>query len=52
VIGGIFQMSDNDNYNHVPGLWKIPILGHLFRNSQISNEHDELLIFVTPRILH
>jgi type IV pilus assembly protein PilQ len=52
VIGGIFQMNDQDNYNHVPGLWKIPILGNLFRNSQISDKHDELLIFVTPRIVH
>lgn len=52
VIGGIFQMNDQDNYNYVPGLWKIPILGALFKNKTVSDQHDELLIFITPRIIH
>jgi type IV pilus assembly protein PilQ len=52
VIGGIFQMNDNDAYNYVPGLWKIPILGNLFKNRTRSDKHDELLIFITPRIIH
>jgi type IV pilus assembly protein PilQ len=52
VIGGIFQMSDNDSYNNVPGLWKIPIIGNLFRNTQKLDQHDELIIFITPRIIH
>lgn len=52
VIGGIFQMNDQDSYNFVPGLWKIPILGSLFKNSTRTDEHDELLIFITPRIIH
>lgn len=52
VIGGIFQMNDQDNYNFVPGLWKIPILGALFKNTTRSDQHDELLIFITPRIIH
>jgi type IV pilus assembly protein PilQ len=52
VIGGIFQMNDQDNYNFVPGLWKIPIIGALFKNSVRSDQHDELLIFITPRIVH
>jgi type IV pilus assembly protein PilQ len=52
VIGGIFQMNDNDSYNYVPGLGKIPILGNLFRTKQKLENHDELLIFITPRIIH
>ena len=52
VIGGIFQMNDNDSYNYVPGLGNIPIIGNLFRTKQRLENHDELLIFITPRIIH
>lgn len=51
VIGGIFQINDQDQNNMIPGLWKIPILGNLFRNTTRTEKHDELLIFITPRIL-
>jgi type IV pilus assembly protein PilQ len=51
VIGGIFQLNDQDQNNMIPGLWKIPILGSLFRNKSRTEKHDELLIFLTPRIL-
>ncbi len=51
VIGGIFQINDQDQNNMIPGLWKIPILGNLFRNKTRTEKHDELLIFITPRIL-
>lgn len=51
VIGGIFQINDQDQNNMIPGLWKIPILGNLFRNKTRTETHDELLIFITPRIL-
>ena len=51
VIGGIFQINDQDQYNMIPGLWKIPVLGNLFKNKTRTEKHDELLIFITPRIL-
>jgi len=51
VIGGIFQINDQDQNNMIPGLWKIPVLGNLFRNTTRTEKHDELLIFITPRIL-
>jgi len=51
VIGGIFQINDQDQNNMIPGIWKIPILGNLFRNKTRTEKHDELLIFITPRIL-
>ncbi len=51
VIGGIFQINDQDQNNMIPGLWKIPVLGNLFRNKTRTEKHDELLIFITPRIL-
>jgi len=51
VIGGIYQISDQESEDRVPGLHKIPILGWMFKNSGQSLEHDELLIFITPRIV-
>ncbi|NOZ78210.1 MAG: type IV pilus secretin PilQ [Acidobacteria bacterium] len=51
VIAGIYQINDQVNENRVPGLSKIPILGALFRNRKVFNRHDELLIFITPRIV-
>jgi len=51
VIGGIYEITDDDNSNRVPGLWKIPFLGNLFKNSAKDKKHDELLIFITPRVV-
>jgi type IV pilus secretin PilQ/predicted competence protein len=51
VIGGIYKFTDQDQRSGVPGLSKIPIIGALFRNTDVSIEHDELLIFITPRII-
>jgi type IV pilus secretin PilQ/predicted competence protein len=51
VIGGIYQASDNRGQDRMPVLSDIPIIGHLFRNNRISSTHDELLIFITPRIV-
>lgn len=51
VIGGIYQLSDNESQDRIPGLHRLPILGNLFKNKGISNRHDELLIFITPRIV-
>ena len=51
VLGGIYEVTKSDTINKVPGLGDIPGLGFLFRNTQHINDKDELLIFVTPRIL-
>lgn len=51
VIGGIYQVTTNDNEGRVPGLANVPLLGYLFRNKARSNENDELLIFITPRVM-
>jgi len=51
VIAGIYQINDQEQKSRVPGLHKIPILGHLFKNKEIFKRHDELLIFITPRIV-
>ena len=51
VIAGIYQINDQDNEDRVPGLHKIPIFGALFKNKGTFKRHDELLIFITPRIV-
>jgi type IV pilus assembly protein PilQ len=51
VIGGIFKATDQNQRAGIPGLDRIPLLGALFRNKSTTSEHDELLIFITPRII-
>jgi len=51
VLGGLFKKSKNTNHGAVPWLSKIPVLGLLFKNKIDTNNEEELLIFITPRIL-
>lgn len=51
VIGGIYEVETNEAEDRVPGLANIPLLGHLFRNKSRQESNDELLIFITPRVL-
>jgi type IV pilus secretin PilQ/predicted competence protein len=51
VLGGIYVISDSNRQSRVPYLHKIPILGAMFRNDEISDSRKELLIFVTPTII-
>jgi type IV pilus assembly protein PilQ len=52
VIGGIVQSTETVAHDNVPGISKIPLLGWLFRHDQNDSTNQELLIFITPRILH
>ncbi len=51
VLGGILDTTQTDNQTKVPLLGDIPILGNLFKTTTKVNNKDELLIFVTPKIL-
>ena len=51
VIGGMYKVTTNDSESGVPGLMRIPILGWLFKSNSVSTTTNELLIFITPRIL-
>ena len=51
VIGGIVIRDTEWNESRVPFLWRVPILGWLFKNRQISDEKSELLIFLSPSIV-
>jgi len=52
VLGGIMETERRDNETKVPLLGDIPVLGHLFKQKSNINNKRELLVFVTPRILH
>jgi len=51
VLGGILETTRSDTENKVPYLGDIPVLGYLFKSSIKTNKKNELLIFVTPKIL-
>ena len=51
VLGGILETERRDTVNKVPYLGNIPGLGVLFRSKSRTDNKDELLIFVTPKIL-
>jgi type IV pilus secretin PilQ/predicted competence protein len=51
VIGGIYRTEDSYTQERVPLLWKIPVLGNLFKSMARTKTNRELLIFLTPRII-
>jgi type IV pilus assembly protein PilQ len=51
VLGGILETERRDTVKKVPLLGDIPIFGYLFKSTTRTNNKDELLIFVTPKIL-
>jgi type IV pilus assembly protein PilQ len=51
VLGGIYKQDKNRAVNRVPFLGELPVVGPLFRDKQIIEKKDELLIFITPRII-
>jgi type IV pilus assembly protein PilQ len=51
VVGGIYQSNEQTSQSSTPFLGKIPILGYLFRNRFTTSTNNELLLFITPRIV-
>lgn len=51
VLGGILETDRRETEKKVPYLGDIPVLGHLFKSTIKTNKKNELLIFVTPKIL-
>ena len=51
VIGGILQTTQTDTVDKTPGVANIPLLGWLFKRTDNRSESQELLIFITPRII-
>ena len=51
VIGGIYNSLESTSEDRTPSLHRIPLLGWLFKNNADRETQDELLIFITPKIL-
>jgi type IV pilus assembly protein PilQ len=52
VLGGILETTQREDDTKVPYLGDIPVLGHLFKNTSHQDNKDELMIFITPKIVH
>ena len=51
VLGGIYVSSESTTQDRTPGLSRIPLLGWLFKRDAVVDSSEELLIFITPRIM-
>ena len=51
VVGGIYQSSETTTQNQTPFLSQIPVLGYLFKSKAVDSRNNELLLFITPRIV-
>jgi len=51
VIGGIIVTQQQTNITEVPIVGSLPLIGYLFRRTNVSVQSQELLFFITPRII-
>ncbi|MDZ7826424.1 MAG: hypothetical protein U5R48_10845 [Gammaproteobacteria bacterium] len=51
VLGGIFTTSSSDTIDKTPLFGDLPLVGNLFKRRLQSDDKQELLIFITPRIV-
>ncbi len=51
VLGGIFNTSTTQSVTKTPFLGDLPYVGRLFRRTTNDSKKDELLIFITPRLI-
>jgi type IV pilus assembly protein PilQ len=51
VIGGILKDTQQESESGIPYLKNIPVLGWLFKNIRLQKDFEELMVFITPRIV-
>ena len=51
VIGGVIQTTNSITVQQVPLLGSIPWLGNLFKRQAVDSSNQELIFFITPRIV-
>jgi len=51
VIGGVIQTVNSVNVSQTPLLGSIPILGNLFKRTHVTTNTQELIFFITPRVI-
>ena len=51
VIGGIFELTENDSETKVPFLGDLPAVGNLFKTRSRTANKQEMLVFITPKMI-
>ena len=51
VIGGVIQTQNSIQVSQVPLLGSLPVLGNLFKHTKVDTANQELIFFITPRII-
>jgi type IV pilus assembly protein PilQ len=51
VIGGIFELNESESETRVPFLGDLPYVGNLFKSKQRSANKQEMLVFITPKMI-
>jgi type IV pilus assembly protein PilQ len=51
VLGGIYRHTSDDREDGLPYLSKVPAFGWLFKRSLESKHHEELIVFLTPKVV-
>ena len=51
VIGGIFELTETENEARVPFLGDLPGVGNLFKSRQRTSSKQEMLVFITPKMI-
>ncbi len=52
VIGGLIEEQANQTQTRIPGLGALPVIGNLFKNKDNATTRTELIVLITPRIIH
>ncbi|HQR50899.1 MAG TPA: type IV pilus secretin PilQ family protein, partial [Methylophilaceae bacterium] len=51
VLGGIYEEAKSESVDKVPFFGDLPVLGHLFKRNSQTAQKNELLIFITPKLM-
>jgi len=51
AVAGLLNNISQDDANEIPGLSKLPIIGHLFKTKAERAEQTELLVVITPQLV-
>jgi type IV pilus assembly protein PilQ len=51
VIGGIFELNEVENETRIPLLGDLPVVGNLFKTRSKSSNKQEMLVFITPKVV-
>ena len=51
VLGGIYESNQRQDMERIPFMSDLPLIGWAFRRTEVQDDKEELLVFITPRLL-